>query len=1306
MGDPVWKCDYFYIILRTQVIFSHCVYPQKYDVSSVTGCTDPPPKNNGGCQVQAGNPITICSGNKYEEKTDYRGAGTNSLAFTRAYNGLSLRSGTLGVGWRHNFERTLVIQDSTHITSIRADGQQLDYVKSGGVWNSDSDVILTLSEITGGYQLFDNDKTKETYDSSGALLSIQKVNSYTQTLTYSSGKLTSVTDNLGRSLRFTYDTNNLLVKMTDPDGKIYSYAYAEITTGSPAYKLSTVSYPDNDANSSNNPVVTYHYENTVQPTALTGVTDELGHRYATWGYDDTGRATLSKHAGDVDATTLAYNTDGTTTVTYPLGERITYTYAMLQNAQKIVREDRATNGSIPAAYRTYSYDAKGFLASMRDWNGTITNYVYDANGLQTSRTEAYGTPQQRTITTTWNTGLRVPTRIAEPGRTTDFTYDSHGNLLTRTETDTTAGSTRRWTFTYDSLGNVLTENGPRTDVADVITYTYTSPAKNLATVTDALGHVTTITGYNKRGLPLSYTDPNGTKVSLAYDARGRLQTHTIHSSGGDAVTTLAYNAAGLITRITQPDGSYLNYEYDDAQRLKAVFNNLGERIEYTLDGAGNITQEQRKAGDGGVRYQQSHTYDVLGRLLKDIGFSAAQATTYGYDGNGNRVSSTDARNYTTGFAFDALNRLIAVTDPLGKAAATGYDARDNITSRSDFRGLVTRYSYNGFNQVVAVTSPDTGITTFTPDGAGNVVKETDARGVTTTRTFDALNRVLTEIYASPSENVTYSYDDTFSGNKGIGRLTGWSDPSGGAALTYDDRGNVVRKSQTIGSRTYTISYAFNLANRLTQITYPSGRQVQYVRNSGGRVTAVNQRPTSSGGYAAVAGSIAYEPYGPWKSLILGNGLTATRALNKNYWIAALKTQQPPVTVQDVSLAYDNAGNIIASTDNLASDRSQSFTLDALNRLVQAASGAYGTVSFTYDDNGNRRTRITGAVTETYSYLSASNRVSGIVGGASGARNFTYTASGNVASDDRGSAPDLGYSYNGRGRIVKLTKAGATKATYTYAADGARAGKTAGAVTTQYLYDEDGQLLAEHNGATGAVIREYLYLEDGTPLAQIKGGATYYLHTDQLGTPLKITSADKTVMWDRVQQPFGETVSASGAVATPLRFPGQYFDTEDGNYYNYFRNYDPTIGRYIQTDPIGLEGGRNLYSYATQNPLHYIDPMGQAAVSAGVVTGEVIDILSGIRVLNSIVGMLTPTQEAQKDAEYLQYKKRCNEQTPPGLDKCQAARFRLERNKECKALREAWDKKWMPERHANDVIELDRAIRNAEEDVNKYCRRCD
>ena len=109
--------------------------------------------------------------------------------------------------------------------------------------------------------------------------------------------------------------------------------------------------------------------------------------------------------------------------------------------------------------------------------------------------------------------------------------------------------------------------------------------------------------------------------------------------------------------------------------------------------------------------------------------------------------------------------------------------------------------------------------------------------------------------------------------------------------------------------------------------------------------------------------------------------------------------------------------------------------------------------------------------------------------------------------------------------------------------------------------------------------------------EVDGGNIAYVHTDQLGQPQKLTDASKAVVWDRVARPFGATAAETGTTAVALRFPGQWADAESGYHYNYFRDYDPSIGRYLQSDPIGLKGGRNRYGYVKNNPVNYVDPDG-------------------------------------------------------------------------------------------------------------------
>lgn len=150
-------------------------------------------------------------------------------------------------------------------------------------------------------------------------------------------------------------------------------------------------------------------------------------------------------------------------------------------------------------------------------------------------------------------------------------------------------------------------------------------------------------------------------------------------------------------------------------------------------------------------------------------------------------------------------------------------------------------------------------------------------------------------------------------------------------------------------------------------------------------------------------------------------------------------------------------------------------------------------------------------------------------------------------------------------------------------------------TTLFAYDEAGHLMGEYDGS-GTAIREMVYLYD-TPVAVITQGATYFIQTDHLGTPQQLTDSLDVTVWSAQYDPFGKAEvnddpdGDGNSIAFNQRFPGQYYDGETGLHYNYFRYYDPSTGRYITSDPIGLEGGLNTYLYAYANPLTFIDPDG-------------------------------------------------------------------------------------------------------------------
>ena len=223
------------------------------------------------------------------------------------------------------------------------------------------------------------------------------------------------------------------------------------------------------------------------------------------------------------------------------------------------------------------------------------------------------------------------------------------------------------------------------------------------------------------------------------------------------------------------------------------------------------------------------------------------------------------------------------------------------------------------------------------------------------------------------------------------------------------------------------------------------------------------------------------------------------------------------------------------------------------------------------------------------------------------RTLYYGAGGNLVYDQRVGGSTYNYTFNHHNQMVGVQVGGAYVGTYGFDASGARVWRQATspvAVNNQYVYDEDGHLLMEQNGSTYAVAKEYVWLDD-MPLAMIdysSGAAvTYYIHTGPVNEPLALTNASQATVWSAYVEPFGIATTFSPPSETiDLRLPGQWLSAEMGNLnHNGFRDYDPTLGRYIQADPLGLAAGQNRYPYVDGDPLDWIDPWGLDPVGRAV-----------------------------------------------------------------------------------------------------------
>lgn len=378
-----------------------------------------PGKNNGNPCSCAGDPINLGTGNEYRDDLDAR---DGDLSFHRYYNShAATMPAHMGAQWRHTFDRRLELRSGTpsNVIAYRQDASEVTFTLQSGQWTTDPDVadrLIAQTNTSGaitGWLYFDaGTRYQEAYDASGNLLSITDTSGQVTTLTYSTastptsiapsaGLLLTVTDPRGRSLSFTYNTQGNVATVTQPDGGVLGYAYG--ANGN----LATVTYPDTKTRQ-------YVYNESSLtgganlPNALTGDIDESGQRFTSIGYNSQGQATMSTLPGSADLTQVVYNTDGTTSVTYPTGAQTTLGFVVTNGSVHASTVSAPCGPACGQPNAAATFDSNGYVASTTDFNGNVTSMTHDANGLLNQQIDASGSAGQRTTNTTWDTALRLP----------------------------------------------------------------------------------------------------------------------------------------------------------------------------------------------------------------------------------------------------------------------------------------------------------------------------------------------------------------------------------------------------------------------------------------------------------------------------------------------------------------------------------------------------------------------------------------------------------------------------------------------------------------------------------------------------------------------------------------------------------------------------------------------------------------------------------------------------------------------------------------------------------------------------------
>jgi RHS repeat-associated protein len=790
--------------------------------------------------------------------------------------------------------------------------------------------------------------------------------------------------------------------------------------------------------------------------------------------------------------------------------------------------------------------------SKQDKDRVLVAYQYDRAGNLIAGTDAY----QHRFTHEFDEDRRLTRRTDRRGFSFHFEYDRQGRCV-RTRGDDDLLDTRL-RYLPEQRATVVT----RADGGEWL-YVY-DDAGTVTQIVDPYGGVQRFKT-DESGRVVEEIDPNQNVTRVVYDADG---SPLAKQSPLGQVTPITGSLGLRNPEDPNVPTRPLGWEYGDWL--------AAETIRLPESGAAVLQQVHRFArgqvrttdppqpgrnGDGA-----GPVYDELGLLLRDVG-PDGKGRSWSYDVNGRVARYHDRDGAAHRVEYTSYNHPHRATDPVGNTVTFQFSQTEQLAAVVDAGGTRTEFVRDRKDRIVRIVRHGAVKEEYAYDRADNLIKKSDGRGACLLTHEIGPGNLVTVRRLASGEAHRFTYDER-------GRLKHVEVPDAALDFGYDDWGNWVRDERN--GRGVRLEFDGTIPVAVTVL---------------GRFRTEYQRPTRKT-------ILLRDPTGrEHKVRHLGNGLVVRAMSNGTREVSqydadgrclvkvASRTRHPARPWSRV-YHYSGEGDLVRVEDSWRGTAEYSY--DAAHRLTGGRVPDREPFAFAYDAAGNllQQPGLEGVSLRDGNRLEFAN-----------GDTFEYNPRNHVAAR-RGPAGETHFHYNELDQLTACANgAGPWQAHYDPL--GRRTRKSWGGRRVEYYWYRD-RLEAEV-GRDGRV-RVYVYpdafalvplvfVEYASAEADPASGDVYYLFGDQVGAPLLVEDEAGATAWSATLEPYGRArVDSASRIDLPLRFPGHYHDAETGLHYNRHRYYSPELGRYLQSDPVGLAGGFNLYAYPA-NPLNRVDVQG-------------------------------------------------------------------------------------------------------------------